>query len=85
MHIGYWWESQKERDHREDQDVDGWTTFKWILERQNGMIWIDVAQGRDQCRALVNTVVNLLVPYNSAKFLTACVIGSFSRRAQLRE
>jgi hypothetical protein len=21
MHIGYWWESQTERDHREDQDV----------------------------------------------------------------
>jgi hypothetical protein len=23
MHIGYWWESQKERDHGEDQDVAG--------------------------------------------------------------
>jgi hypothetical protein len=33
MHIGYWWESQKERDHVEDQDVDGWTILKWILER----------------------------------------------------
>jgi hypothetical protein len=32
-HIGYWWESQKERDHLEDQDVDGWTILKWILER----------------------------------------------------
>jgi hypothetical protein len=32
-HIGYWWESQKERDHVEDQDVDGWTILKWILER----------------------------------------------------
>jgi hypothetical protein len=33
MHIGYWWESQKERDRLEDQDVDGWTVLKWILER----------------------------------------------------
>jgi hypothetical protein len=29
MHIGYWWESQKERDHWEDENKGGWT----ILER----------------------------------------------------
>jgi hypothetical protein len=27
-----------------------------------GMDWIDVAQDRDQCRALVNTVMNFRVP-----------------------
>jgi hypothetical protein len=32
MHIGYWRESQKKSDHWEDQDVDGWTILKWILE-----------------------------------------------------
>jgi hypothetical protein len=31
--IGYWWHSQKERDHWEDQDVHGWTILKWILQR----------------------------------------------------
>jgi hypothetical protein len=40
MHIGYWWESQMERDHWEDQDVGGWTILKWILERYDGMEWI---------------------------------------------
>jgi hypothetical protein len=25
MHIGYWWERQKESAHWEDQDVIGWT------------------------------------------------------------
>jgi hypothetical protein len=25
MHIGYWWESQKERDDWEDRDVGGCT------------------------------------------------------------
>jgi hypothetical protein len=29
-----------------------------------GMDWIDLAQDRDRWRALVNTVMNLLVPYN---------------------
>jgi hypothetical protein len=28
----------------------------------DGMDWIELAQDRDQCRALVNTVMNLGVP-----------------------
>jgi hypothetical protein len=39
MHIGYWWESQKERNHCEDQDVGGWTILKWISERKDGVAW----------------------------------------------
>jgi hypothetical protein len=58
MHIGYWWEIQKERDHLEDQDVGGWTILKWILERYDGMVWTDLAQDRDQWRALVKTAMN---------------------------
>jgi hypothetical protein len=40
MHVGYWWESQKERDHWEDMDLReiGW----------DGMDWIALAQDRDQ-------------------------------------
>jgi hypothetical protein len=33
LHIGYWWESQEEKDHGEDQDVRRWTILKCILER----------------------------------------------------
>jgi hypothetical protein len=33
MYMGYWWESQKERDHYEDQDEVEWTILKYILER----------------------------------------------------
>jgi hypothetical protein len=47
------------------------------------MDWIDLAQVRDKWRALVSTVMNLRVPYNSGKFLVGCRIGSVSRRAQL--
>jgi hypothetical protein len=51
----------------------------------DGMDWIDLAQDRDQWRALVKTIMNLLVPYNIGKFLSGCTIGSFSRRAKLRK
>jgi hypothetical protein len=33
MHIGYWWEIQKERDYWENQGVGEWTILKWILDR----------------------------------------------------
>jgi hypothetical protein len=41
------WESQKERDHQEDQDVGVWTILKYILERLDGrvltgLIWLRI-------------------------------------------
>jgi hypothetical protein len=47
MHIGYWWECQKERDHWEDRDIG-----EWAIELY-GMDWIDLAKGRDQWGALI--------------------------------
>jgi hypothetical protein len=42
----------------------------------DGVDTIDMAQDRDQWRALVNTVMNLRVP-QSAEFLSGCTIGGF--------
>jgi hypothetical protein len=49
----------------------------------DGMDWIDLAQGRNQWRALVNTVMNLGIPSNLGKFLSSGTTGGFSRRAYL--
>jgi hypothetical protein len=51
----------------------------------DGVDWINMAQDRDQWRALLNTVMNFQVPLNAENFLSGCTIGSFSRRAQLHE
>jgi hypothetical protein len=39
------------------------TILKWIIETGWGcMDWVDLAQDRDQWKALVDTVMNLQVP-----------------------
>jgi hypothetical protein len=53
--------------------------------RWDGVDWIDMAQDRDQWRALVNTILNLRVSLNAGKFLSGCTSGGSSRRAQLRK
>jgi hypothetical protein len=48
MRIGFRWERQKEMGH-EDLEVGGWIILKW-----GGIDWIDLAQDKEEWRALVN-------------------------------
>jgi hypothetical protein len=55
---------RKKRDHQETLDLCARTIIKWILREigWGGTDWIDLAHGRDQWRALVNTVMYFRVP-----------------------
>jgi hypothetical protein len=59
----FWWESQKKRDHWEDQCVGGRMGSEWILGRLAwGGVWIGFDCLRtDRWQAVVSVVMNLRV------------------------
>jgi hypothetical protein len=63
MHVGYCGKAIRKRPL--ERPRHSWVgNIKMNLKEigWNGMDWIDVAQDRDQWRAVVNTVMNLRVP-----------------------
>ena len=48
-----------------------------------GIDWIDLAQDRNRRRALVNSVMNLRIPYNAGNFLSSVGRFSFSGRTMV--
>jgi hypothetical protein len=67
MHTEFWLENLKGKDHSADRGVDG----KGVREKwRKGVERIHLAQDRDHWRAVVNTVMNLLLPYKVGNFLT---------------
>jgi hypothetical protein len=64
VYIGYWWGNLRERDHLKDPGVDGRITLRWVFRKWDwrGVHGLDLAEGRDRWRTLVNAVMNLRVP-----------------------
>jgi hypothetical protein len=64
MHVGYWWESRKEKRALRRPRCRWVDNIKMNLREigWDGMGWIDLAEDRDRWRALVDTVMNLRVP-----------------------
>jgi hypothetical protein len=47
VRIGFWCGNQRERDHLEDEGVDGRIILKFMFQKwDGGMDWSDLAQGR---------------------------------------
>jgi hypothetical protein len=57
MYVGFWWESQKERDYWKDQDVGGVVNIRMDLGWE-GVNWIHLARDRGQWSIPMNTVMN---------------------------
>jgi hypothetical protein len=63
----------------------GRTTRRWVDSIKmdlreldlGGLDWIDLAEDRDQWKAVVNRVMNLRVRYSIGKVLSICMTGSF--------
>jgi hypothetical protein len=49
--------------------------------RRGGVDWIDLAQNRDECKALVNTVMNVRVPQTKTKLHGLSPRANYTDRA----
>ena len=85
MFTGFWWGNLREREPlgRPRRKWKDNIKMDFHEVRCEGMEWIDLAQDRDRCRALVYVVMNLRVPQNSGNFLTSGELSTFSRRKLL--
>jgi hypothetical protein len=71
---------RKPRHRREDNVKMDAREIEW-----SGTDWINLAPGRDQYCALVNTAMNLPVSYNAGIFLSSLASVGFSKGIWLRE
>ena len=64
----------REKVYLEDPSVNGKIMLKWVVRKWNGMGRVlDRAgyENKERWRALVNAVMNLLVPLNTRNLLTS--------------
>jgi hypothetical protein len=62
VHTGFWWGRPEGRGRLEDLHVHSKIILNWIKKWGGGIDWIDLAQDSDSWRALVDVVMNFLLP-----------------------
>jgi hypothetical protein len=72
MHTVFWLENLKGRDHSEDLGIDGDNIRMDVREiGWKGVDWLHLDQDRDQWLAVMNTIMNVRVPYKAGNFFTS--------------
>jgi hypothetical protein len=56
VYIGFGWGNLR------DPGIDGNIILRWIFRSGGSIEWIDLIQDTDRWRALINMLMNLLVP-----------------------
>ena len=70
---GFWWGNLMEGGQWGDPGADGRIILRLIFRKWDlgVMDWINMPQGRERWRALVNGVINLRIPLNAGNFWTS--------------
>jgi hypothetical protein len=62
---------KKRPDYWGDLDIGWKIILKWFVQNgRDGIVWIHLTKDRNQWRALINTVMKILVPYIILKLLS---------------
>jgi hypothetical protein len=72
-YTGFCWGNLRETDHLADPGIDGRIILKSTFRKWDVGAWtgIELAQGMDRWRELVNAVMNFQIPQNTGNFLTS--------------
>jgi len=80
VHIKFWSEHQKERDHLEELGIRHKWEYRIIMDLRDvgceDMDRIHLTSGRDHWWALVNTIMNLQVPWKIISWLSKQLFAS---------
>jgi hypothetical protein len=70
MHAGFWWRHWKVKVYLEELGLNGGPYYNGLFsDRTGGVEWVDLAQDRYRCKALVSAVMNHCVPLDAKSFL----------------
>jgi len=71
IYAGFWWVNLKKRDNLQDLGADGSIILQLPMNTyyRRYVDWIHLAEDTEKRRGIMNTVIDLSVPYNASEML----------------